>query len=111
MEKISSLPNFSNVGNLFGRFAKTKASLLDKFVPGWTNDKIDAMLFVPKAEDNKTVRLPRGFEQFVMKTKDGNIQAYKTGRGPTVAFVHGWGGGAWLNAVSRRWLLITSDTD
>jgi pimeloyl-ACP methyl ester carboxylesterase len=94
MEKISSLPSFSNVGNLFGRLAKTKASLLDKFVPGWTNDKIDAMLFVPKAEDNKTVRLPRGFEQFVMKTKDGNIQAYKTGRGPTVAFVHGWGGGA-----------------
>jgi len=95
MEKISSLPSFSNVGNLFGRFAKTKASLLDKFVPGWTNDKIDAMLFVPKTENNKTVRLPRGFEQFAMKTKDGNVQAYKTGNGPTVVFVHGWGGGAY----------------
>jgi pimeloyl-ACP methyl ester carboxylesterase len=94
MEKISSLPGISRVGHLFSAFAKTKSGLLDKLVPGWTNDKIDAMLFVPKMENSKTVRLPRGFEQFVMKTKDGNIQAYKTGRGPAVVFVHGWGGGA-----------------
>ena len=94
MEKITSLPVISRVGNLLSTFAKTKADLLDKFVPGWTNDKIDAMLFVPKTEEIKTVRLPRGFEQFVMKTRDGNIQTYKPGRGPTVVFVHGWGGGA-----------------
>ena len=94
MEKISSLPGISSVGNLFSAFAKTKASRLGKYVPGWANDKIDAMLFIPKAVDTKAVRLPRGFEQFVMKTNDGNIQAYKTGRGPVVVFVHGWGGGA-----------------
>ncbi|MDH3859196.1 MAG: alpha/beta hydrolase, partial [Gammaproteobacteria bacterium] len=75
-------------------FAKKKAGVLGKYVPGWTNDKIDSMLFVPKATDTKAVRLPRGFEQIVMKTGDGNIQAYQTGRGPMVLFVHGWGGGA-----------------
>ncbi|MDH3858206.1 MAG: hypothetical protein OEV07_09445, partial [Gammaproteobacteria bacterium] len=65
MEKISSLPNISRVGNLFSSFAKKKAGVLGKYVPGWTNDKIDSMLFVPKATDTKAVRLPRGCEQIV----------------------------------------------
>ncbi len=94
MEKTSSLPNNSSVSNLFGYFAKKKVDVLGRFVPGWTNNKIDSLLFIPRAADTKVARLPRGFEQFVMKTADGNIQAYKTGRGPTVAFVHGWDGGA-----------------
>jgi len=50
------------------------------------------MLFVPKSTRSKPVRLPRGFEQFIIKTRDGNLQAYQTGKGPTVVFVHGWGG-------------------
>ena len=94
MEKISSLSSISNVGNLFSSLARRKASVLGKYLPGWTNDKIDSMLFIPKATDAKEIRLPRGFEQFVMKTDDGNVQAYQTGRGPMVLFVHGWGGGA-----------------
>ena len=68
--------------------------MLGKYLPGWTNDKIDSMLFIPKATDAKEIRLPRGFEQFVIKTGDGDIQAYQTGKGPMVLFVHGWGGGA-----------------
>jgi esterase/lipase len=94
MEKTSSLPGNTNASNLFSFFAKKKARLLGKFVPGWANNKIDSMLFIPATTDSKAVRLPRGFEQFVMKTADGNIQAYQTGKGPTVVFVHGWGGGA-----------------
>ena len=94
MERISSLSSISSVGNLFSSFAKKKASIMGRYVPGWTNDKIDSMLFIPKATDTKAVRLPRGFEQFVIKTGDGNIQAYQTGRGPIVLFIHGWGGGA-----------------
>lgn len=94
MEKISSLSSISSVGNLFSSLAKRKASVLGKYLPGWTNDKIDSMLFVPKATDAKEIRLPRGFEQFVMKTGDGDVQAYQTGKGPMVLFVHGWGGGA-----------------
>ncbi len=94
MEKTSSLPYSSNVSNIFGFFARKKADMLGRFVPGWANDKIDSMLFIPRATDTKAARLPRGLDQFVMKTRDGNIQAYKTGRGPTVVFVHGWDGGA-----------------
>lgn len=94
MEKTSSLPANPNLGGLFGFFARKKAGMLGKLVPGWTNNKIDSMLFIPRASDIKTVRLPRGFNQFVMKTRDGNVQAYQTGSGPTVVFTHGWGGGA-----------------
>jgi esterase/lipase len=78
MEKASSLPGKPN----------------RRLVPGWTNDKIDAMLFTPKATDIKPVRLPRGMNQFVIKTRDGDVQAYQIGKGPTVVFVHGWGGAA-----------------
>jgi|GEM_PF-572437 len=94
MEKASSLPGKPNVGNLFSFFAKHKAGLMGRLVPGWTNDKIDAMLFTPKTTDIKPVRLPRGMNQFVIKTRDGDVQAYQIGKGPTVVFVHGWGGAA-----------------
>ncbi|MCP4877702.1 MAG: alpha/beta hydrolase [Gammaproteobacteria bacterium] len=94
MEKTSSLQNNTNLGNLLSFFGKKKAHLLGKFVPGWMNNKIDSMLFVPKSTETKTARLPRGFNQFVMKTRDGDVQAYQIGNGPGVVFVHGWGGGA-----------------
>jgi pimeloyl-ACP methyl ester carboxylesterase len=67
---------------------------MGKFVPGWTDNKIGEMLFTPKATDIKSVRLPRGINQSVIKTRDGDIQAYQMGKGPAVVFVHGWGGGA-----------------
>jgi len=92
MEKSSTLPGSSRPGGLSSFFSRNKARLLSKIVPGWTNNQIDSMLFVPKSAQSKPVRLPRGFEQFIIKTRDGNLQAYQTGRGPTVVFVHGWGG-------------------
>jgi len=91
MEKTSSLTNKPG-GISF--FSKSKARLLGKLAPGLVNNQIDSMLFIPRAADNKAVRLPRGFEQHVIKTSDGKLQAYRTGRGPSVVFVHGWGGGA-----------------
>jgi esterase/lipase len=94
MEKTSSLPGNTNINSLFSFFSRKRSRLLGKFVPGWTNNRIDSMLFIPKATDTKAVRLPRGFSQFVMKTRDGDVQTYQTGKGPTVVFVHGWGGGA-----------------
>lgn len=92
MEKSSSLPGDSGSTDLTSFFSRNKTRLLSKIVPGWANNQIDAMLFVPKSTHNKPVRLPRGFEQFIIKTRDGNLQAYQTGKGPTVVFVHGWGG-------------------
>jgi pimeloyl-ACP methyl ester carboxylesterase len=94
MEKATSLPGKPNVGSLVSFFAKKKAGLMGKFVPGWSDNKIDAMLFTPKATDIKPVRLPRDMNQFVIKTRDGDVQAYQIGKGPTVVFVHGWGGAA-----------------
>ena len=93
MEKTSSLPKKS--GNMSSFFSNSKARLLGKLAPGLANDQIDSMLFIPKAADSKAVRLPRGFEQYIIKTPDGRLQAYRTGRGPCVVFVHGWGGGAY----------------
>lgn len=94
MEKATSLPGNSNINSLFSFFAKKKAGLMGRFVPGWSNNKIDEMLFTPRAADIKAVRLPRGINQSVIKTRDGGTQVYQTGKGPTVVFVHGWGGGA-----------------
>jgi len=94
MEKVTSLPGSSNVGNLFSFIARQKAGLMGKLVPGWNNNKIDALLFTPKATDIKPVRLPREMKQCVIKSQDGDIQAYQIGKGPTVVFVHGWGGAA-----------------
>jgi pimeloyl-ACP methyl ester carboxylesterase len=92
MEKSSSLPGNSSSSGLTSFFSRNTTRLLGKIVPGWTNNQIDSMMFVPKSAQSKPVRLPRGFEQFIIKTRDGNLQAYQTGKGPTVVFVHGWGG-------------------
>lgn len=94
MEKTSTLTSGINFNNLFPTFAKKKASLMTRLMPSWTNNKIDSMLFVPKARDNKPLRLPRGFTQTEIKTNDGQVKAYQTGKGPTIVFVHGWGGSA-----------------
>ena len=93
MEKTTSLP--SKPGSQSSWFSRITALLLGRFAPGLANNQIDAALFIPKDTDSRAVRLPRGFEQFVIKSDDGKLQAYRTGRGPTVVFVHGWGGGAY----------------
>ena len=94
MEKVSALSGSFRFNNLFPTFAKKKASLMTRLMPGWTNNKIDSLLFVPKTRDNKPIRLPRGFTEADIKTNDGMIKSYRTGKGPTVVFIHGWGGNA-----------------
>lgn len=92
MEKTSSLPGKTKTLSSF--LSRNKARLLGQIAPGMATSQIDAMLFQPGAANSKPIRLPRGFEQFVIKTNDGKLQAYQTGKGPTVVFVHGLGGGA-----------------
>ncbi len=96
MNKTTSISQSSHSTKLFSFLARTKGSLLNKLLPRWTHKKIDHLLLIPKATDNRTTRLPRDFTQFEMSTRDGTVQAYQTGKGPTVVFVHGWGGGAHL---------------
>ena len=94
MEKASTIVSGINFNNLFPTFAKKKASLMTRLMPGWTNNKIDSMLFIPKTRETRPKTLPRGFTQTEVKTNDGMVQIYQTGKGPTVVFVHGWGGSA-----------------
>jgi hypothetical protein len=93
MEKTSPLP--AKPKGLASLLSNGKARLLGKLAPGLANSQIDSMLFLPKAANSKIARLPRGIDQFIIKTSDGKLQAYQAGRGPTVVFVHGWGGGAY----------------
>ncbi|MHC4222276.1 MAG: alpha/beta hydrolase, partial [Planctomycetota bacterium] len=67
----------------------------DKLLPGWADSKIDKLLFKPKNKIKSDNRVPKGFREETIKTKDGEVQAYLTGTGPTVVFVHGWGGNAY----------------
>lgn len=94
MEKISSAPGSLGFGSLFAYTKKKKDRLLNRFLPGWTTSKIEEKLLIPKTHDGKTIRVPREFKQSRLNTKDGTVQVYQTGNGPTVIFNHGWGGGA-----------------
>jgi alpha-beta hydrolase superfamily lysophospholipase len=58
------------------------------------NSKVEEILFIPNLKQNITVRIPKGIRESRMKTPHGHIQVYEIGSGPTVVFVHGWGGGA-----------------
>lgn len=94
MEKTTTLREGLGFGSVYSTLKNKKALLLNRLLPGWTNNKIDSMLFVPRPKDSKEFRLPRGFTEAEIKTSDGMVKAYSTGKGPTVVFVHGWGGGA-----------------
>jgi esterase/lipase len=93
MEKTSPLP--AKPKGISSFFSKSKARLVGKLSPGLARSQLESMLFTPQAANSKASRLPRGIEQFIIKTADGKLQAYQSGRGPTVVFVHGWDGGAY----------------
>jgi pimeloyl-ACP methyl ester carboxylesterase len=91
MEKASPTNVITNASGLFSRFSRKKDNLLDSFAPGWTDNKIERLLFVHGNKNSKS-REPKGIRQFEIKANDGKIKAYETGKGPAVVFVHGWGG-------------------
>jgi esterase/lipase len=93
MEKTPPLP--AKPKSISSFFSKSKARLVGKLSPSRARSQIESMLFTPQAANSKALRLPRGIEQFIIKTADGKLQAYQSGRGPTVVFVHGWDGGAY----------------
>ncbi len=93
MEKASLLFTHPTVAKLLARAKKTKDRLLFKLFPKRSNDKIESRLLIPNAHKQRTFSLPKGFEQFNLRTRDGVIQVYQIGVGPCVIFNHGWGGG------------------
>lgn len=94
MEKSTPMPASSGSSGLFSRLARKKDSLIGSLVPGYTDSRIENQLFIHGSKESKSARTPKGFRQFDIKTSDGTVQAFETGKGPTVVFVHGWGGSA-----------------
>ena len=75
MHKTMTIAENSGIGNLTSFFARKRGVLINRFLPGWTNNKIDSQLFMPAGRSNKSFRLPRGFEQSDMTTDDGKPHA------------------------------------
>ena len=73
-----------------------KLSLIwNRVAPNWAEGQITSQLYLHNTQQTKIIKIPKGFEQSTIKTPGGDICTYKTGKGPTVVFVHGWGGGAY----------------
>jgi len=94
MEKTTTAPATPGFGGISHFFAKKKDILLNRFMPSWSNNQIDSRLFIPQARDTRKTRVPRGFVESTINSDAGKIHTYQTGKGPTVVFVHGWGGSA-----------------
>ncbi len=94
MEKTSSIPPIPGFGGLHGFFAKKFGILVNRVLPAWSTSQIDSRLFIAQGNESRKLRVPRGFAEITINSDDGKIQAYQTGKGPTVVFVHGWGGSA-----------------
>ena len=84
----------SKIGRLIPFITRKSSQMANKIAPGWASSKVDELMFVPKPDRKKTTRIPKEFKQFTLNSPQGQLQAYRTGSGPTVVFVHGWGGAA-----------------
>lgn len=80
--------------NLLLSLSKKGHLLLNRVAPSWAEGRIDAFLFNPKTGTKTDLRVPKDFQQLAIKTRDGSVHAFRTGSGPVVIFVHGWGGTA-----------------
>jgi hypothetical protein len=56
--------------------------------------RIDSYQFLLNPHQPKEIKLPDYFEKGVIDTPNGKVNYYQSGKGPTIVFVHGWGGGA-----------------
>lgn len=73
---------------------KAISLVFNKLAPGWMFKKIENLLLTPNSKKINQAQIPHGIHPFKINTRDGIIQAYQLGHGPTVVLVHGWSGGA-----------------
>ena len=85
---------FLNLGGLLTKVARKTSHVQNKLIPGWTVNRIDNLLFAPQNHNKIIGRVPKGFKEEMVRTSDGDVHTISTGTGPTVFFVHGWGGSA-----------------
>lgn len=74
--------------------AKGTSLVFNKLAPNWTYRKVEDLLLTPKSKKINKSQIPHGIGLFDIKTREGTLQGYQLGQGPTVVLVHGWGGGA-----------------
>ncbi len=79
-----------------------KLNLMKKIIQLWNTitskrneRKLDSQLFLFNSSKKQQLKTPKDFIQEFIPTQEGKINCYRTGVGPVVVFVHGWGGGAY----------------
>ncbi len=81
--------------SLISTVARKSSFVQNKLIPGWSEGRVEKLLFAPKNRSKAIARAPKGFRDEIINTSAGGVHAYSTGSGPTVVFVHGWGGQAY----------------
>ena len=79
---------------LLSGLSKQSHRLLNRLKPSWAESRIDTLLFNPGTRPKTPPRVPKNVEPFTLNTPHGSIQAFRSGKGPMVFFVHGLGGAA-----------------
>ncbi len=85
------MPNFKNAQS---SLLMSLDLIRNRISPKWAERKIDAHLFMLNTQQSNNQQTPKDFERLRFNTADGKVNIYQTGTGPTVVFIHGWGGGA-----------------
>lgn len=80
---------------LISAVARNSSFVRNKLLPGWSDNRVEKLLYSPGNKSKSVGRVPKGFRDVNIKTSAGNVHAYSTGSGPAVVFVHGWGGQAY----------------
>ena len=80
--------------NLLSGLSKQSHRLLNRLLPSWAESRIDSLLFNPGTATKTAPRVPKDVKPFTLNTPHGSVQAFRSGKGPMVVFVHGWGGSA-----------------
>ncbi len=93
--RINAVLNKFKLNRLVSRVAKKTSQVQNKLVPGWSVNRIDSLLFAPQNRNKVASRVPKGFKEETIHTVDGAVHAMTTGSGPTVIFIHGWGGSSY----------------
>lgn len=85
------MPNFKNGPS---SLLMSLDLIKSRISPKWAEHKIDSHLFLQNAPQSEKLQTPKDFKRLSFNTADGKVNFYQTGEGPTIVFVHGWGGGA-----------------
>jgi hypothetical protein len=85
----------SNSNKTLSSLLKPLGRIKSRFAAKDSLKNVDSYQFLLNPHQAKEFKLPANFEKGVIDTPNGKVSFYQTGKGPTIVFVHGWGGGAY----------------